>query len=650
MSIIDTQNARQIRDPMEVHAAINYNLAEADVNLAYTITGDVKAMDTDTSGTLQKDAWPMRELADFADGGFILDGRAELLDTSVTPSESTGKIGIRTTVGGTCTIKAFRSDTEFPAVTVVVTSGTGTITANSVSYDVSSFVVIPVNSTSVTMTVKADAGTRIEIAGVMPGVQMTFDNSNLISVVASLRSDTSIEGASWEVSEIEIQAYWPDDISDAIGNLGDDTPITYWAGYGTDTSRVRKFYLSEKASQQDGVITLKGDDASAKLENYTMTSRLLNVPNNNSRAVLYDNLIRLILSRAGIKLDYNEANRYKIEKYGSIAGECSIQLSEQSGQTYISELTNIIRYHTSTVEFWPVFVDAGYPALSWRYPRQTLCNRGYGYWTIFEEDCGDVVESVDRNIAAIETSSDSYGLNITAARSKKWIRLRDYKAKKGKTYNFRDTEHFYYQFKVTNFTEKRISEDGHGISWKARTTTKVYKRYRRKGTKHRYKTRRQYKRLSSKAKKRYKLVTIYKNRSKLYGRRVSLTPAKKGKDDSVFYGYQKIVHDLHRPGTTMQVDPIAYGKVMMNGSIYLYPNYATLFRRSNKTGQFTWRGDPRMQPHDYFYFVPKEISKETWASMNASARSNYLCTIEDITITHEGGGTSAEITYRKGIC
>jgi hypothetical protein len=44
-----------------------------------------------------------------------------------------------------------------------------------------------------------------------------------------------------------------------------------------------------------------------------------------------------------------------------------------------------------------------------------------------------------------------------------------------------------------------------------------------------------------------------------------------------------------------------------------------------------------MQPRDVFSFHRLDGSEE-------------LCTIETITLTHEGGGTKAEVTYRKGIC
>ena len=64
--------------------------------------------------------------------------------------------------------------------------------------------------------------------------------------------------------------------------------------------------------------------------------------------------------------------------------------------------------------------------------------------------------------------------------------------------------------------------------------------------------------------------------------------------------------------------------------------FNSLMNRSNETGSFTWKGDPRMQPRDVFTFVYRDGTTE-------------LRTVETINLKHEGGGTVATITYRKGI-
>ena len=62
-----------------------------------------------------------------------------------------------------------------------------------------------------------------------------------------------------------------------------------------------------------------------------------------------------------------------------------------------------------------------------------------------------------------------------------------------------------------------------------------------------------------------------------------------------------------------------------------------IFNRSTHTGKFTFKGDPRMQPRDVFTF-------------NRLDGTSQICTISTIEITHESGGTKAQIEYREGIC
>ena len=70
----------------------------------------------------------------------------------------------------------------------------------------------------------------------------------------------------------------------------------------------------------------------------------------------------------------------------------------------------------------------------------------------------------------------------------------------------------------------------------------------------------------------------------------------------------------------------------------MYPTSSmeNLLKRSPITGSFTWKGDPRMQPRDIIHFHRLDGTVED-------------VTIESITLKHAEGGTTAEITYRKGI-
>ena len=117
--------------------------------------------------------------------------------------------------------------------------------------------------------------------------------------------------------------------------------------------------------------------------------------------------------------------------------------------------------------------------------------------------------------------------------------------------------------------------------------------------------------------------------------------------------YEETFNSAAANGTEETIEPLFHGHVWMTNEcgddddpptepttiVEAFPQKAieSLMARSNVTGSFTWKGDPRMQPRDVFTFHRLDGTTEE-------------CTLENITITHSGGGTSAEITYRKGIC
>ena len=234
-------------------------------------------------------------------------------------------------------------------------------------------------------------------------------------------------------------------------------------------------------------------------------------------------------------------------------------------------------------------------------------------FSFFTFNCGDVVRSVDRNIAKIKTEDD-YGLHSKAVRSSKLKTLATRTVEAGEGYSHNPDGYWWY-LTVSNASSILATADK--IVWTAKKSTKSIKVKVKTGKK--YKT----------GKK--KGTPIYKTKTKkLYQCIV------KGKAVTVTKETSAIRHSGKLPGTTITVDPIAHGKVY-GGTSLLYPNYNYLFNRSNITGSFTFKGDPRMQPRDVFTFHRLDGSTEE-------------CTIETITLTHEGGGTSAEVTYRKGIC
>jgi hypothetical protein len=226
MATIAEENARQIRDPMKISVGLSAVDSGATVTAA---ASGYQVADTNISAALASNTWPPRTLADFAGDGVALDGSEVCYDTTAA-SLSAGKIGILSAVGGSFTV-SITASRPVDAVTIS-TSGTGTITNmadTTQTYTARDYIVIPVGGTSLTLKFTASASERIALYKVLPGIVMSFSNDNLISVTLGLRSCTSITNATWETSEIEVKAYWPDDITTAIGNLTDDVPITYRA-------------------------------------------------------------------------------------------------------------------------------------------------------------------------------------------------------------------------------------------------------------------------------------------------------------------------------------------------------------------------------------------------------------------------------------
>ena len=207
---IDAQNALQIREkPMEVY--INLQTGSTAKITNYNKSGLIKAYDA----TIGNSAWPMRTLADLQDGGFLLDGSAVWYDSTVTPSENNGKLGLRGDIGETITVDITAGST-LTAVTVA-SSGVSTITKGGDTYTATGNDVIAINASSATLVfTPTDSTTRVEINYIIPGVMFNITNDTLISCTLALRGNLSVADHTWEESEIEVKMYYPNDISSSL--------------------------------------------------------------------------------------------------------------------------------------------------------------------------------------------------------------------------------------------------------------------------------------------------------------------------------------------------------------------------------------------------------------------------------------------------
>ena len=588
MSIIE-QNKKQIRDPMDIFVGFT---SRENADLTFTNNGRYKICDSNISTSIDSEAWKMRTLTDLKGDGFPLDGSAEFYDNSTANAEI-GKVGVRSNVGEGLSF-TLSSTKAFDAVTLAFTGNSeGTVTATvggkKTTFAVRRIVVVPVSGKSVRLDItNSNSDERLELASATAGISIQWDKDSLISVNLNLRSNLNPEERSWEISDIEVEGYWDDDLSEIIGNMNDDVPITYYAGYSGDYSETRKFYLSEPAAMSENVITIKGEDMSHKLEDAkNVPLSVLTMKRNAGWKSMY-NWAKDLLTKAGIKLDHVETPP---NTSGSATTTQCILALENSPRDFIAEIMRL----SHSGSFWLTFVDAGIPTLRWTKPTSAK-------WDIYESDCGDVEQTVGRKIISIATD-DEDGLNADVKLDNDWDKLtNNLNIKAGKIYKKTFSDAYYWKYKIAD-AKKVISETPDSFTWMAKyTTTKKKTKYKKNGRK--------------------RTKTVYKHKPILYGKKLTIEGGKK----SIKYA--------DRQGKEITESPILRGKIYQSNTL-VFPNYSCVFNTSNIGGSFTWKGDPRMQPRDLFNFHRLDGSVE-------------LCTIESIEIEHEEGGTQAKITYRKG--
>lgn len=594
MPTISAENAKPIRTPFEVHCGLS-KLTEED--LSFVCSG-YKLM-----GILQTET-ELIELADLAGGGFPLDGSC----VSYVASTMSDGTGLRSNMGEGLTLKVTCA-TIISAITIRG-RGTGTISDGTTTYEFRDGLVFPFNAKTKTFTiVNEDEDDRIEIESIQPGIEFEFDNDSLISCVLSLRSDLSLINPSWKISEINISAYWPDDIATAISSMGDGSRIWYYAGYAGDRSTTRYFYLSEKADIQDNVLTLKGEDASYKLDR-DCVAEIVNSPARNMMRDLYKRLTKYITD-SGIKLRSKESIPAVL---GSVTEKSTLIFEKATAKDLVASIMGLSHINLSDVggtNFYPVFVDAGIPTL-WH-------SKPASKWDIYEEDCGDVVRSAERNIKKIKSDDSDYGLESVCDIGKKSEIAKYSSCVKGKSVTKSISDGYYSNMTIS---------PGKVTAQTANTVTFIPGQF--------YKTvkEKHYKKKKLKNGKTQKVAYYVKVKKKV------------SKGNCILYGrpVNNVIESqscsVSRPGVTQSVKGIAHGRLATGShtdmQMTVYPAYKQIFNTSNITGSFTWKGDPRMQPRDVFTFHRLDGTTET-------------CTIESITLTHKGGGTSAEITYRKGV-
>lgn len=487
------------------------------------------------------------------------------------------------------------------------------------------------------------------------GDPIVITNENLISCVVSLRSDLSILEPTLPESEINIEAYMDNDISDVLAAIPNETPVTYQAGYPGDMSPVRNFYLAEQITWQDNVMSIHAVDAVHKLDAELFPGQIGDIAHNNATITKLFLSFLYAMDACGITPDRPDG-RLATDN-DSDGGDRTSLIPQTTFRDWIARVMWLFHVELPTgliaddAGYWLTYVDAGIPTARWKKPTSK--------WDIYEDDCGDVKRNVGRAIGSLTIKRVNLVISFTnTIWSTSLPEVGDITMIKdvGASMNFDEYVYVYgFMFKATDGTNKRpVPVDPDGSLYEAylpnRTTAlnSVSESIRHpfgrvlmqsglpQGT----------------AGDNYtQFVPWGSSMSSAWSSLVSGSETeasgwiagKKVNIDEVVETYQS-----GATGEDVVVDnAIWYGEVITKGTIEPEPSTATtvfpslsiqsLLSRSNITGSFTWKGDPRMQPRDVVTFHRLDGTTED-------------ITIENITITHEKGGTSAEITYRKGIC
>lgn len=508
----------------------------------------------------------------------------------------------------------------------------------------------------------------------------TFTNENLISCELNLRSDLKPIDPTLPESEIVITAYWPEDITEMALTIKEDTVITYRAGYEGDMSPIRKFYLSERIEWSENVITVKGVDAVHFLDGNTppmfigtMYADRINDydekwhTNYDAFGSIYT-FFRRIIEDGGISFTSAATIPYRYASSQIDASYISAAIERQPRRDVIANMMNLCHqdYDSGYFSgigntFWLSYIDAGRPVLKVDKPSSTH--------DVYEVDCGNIKKHLDDPIVEINASNKR--LNISPYRSTSaradtpYIFNQDVGSSEifngsgaGLKYDVltsifefvvkRDTvpsgvsAHKYYcateghpdaqshvdpEFIEGNQSSGSsriwgfILRDDEDAAWQSWSTTSSNPTTR--------------------------ALSWYWSQLNTYG---YIDSGKTTVTTDLCGGAYNLTDNSKKytktgdgvsvsPSKTKWCGSISAGKSGDASTILnILPDngFRSLMNRSNETGSFTWKGDPRMQPRDVFTFHYIDGTTE-------------LRTIESINLKHEGGGTVAQITYRKGI-
>lgn len=688
MSAIDVQNAKQIRDPMDVLITLSLG---TDIAMTYSGYSSAKVAD----GVLNQSSWPMRGLADLQGNGFPLDGSRVLYNPNTSPSQTNGKLGVRGNVGQPVSVTATGNGT-IAALAISVT-GAASVTLNGETTEITgSHVTLQLLNTTAALTFQPSSeDRRVEIITVLPEADFVINNDNLIKATVSLRSDLSIVDPTLPESELNVEVYQDEDVSEAVASIPEDTPITYQAGYPGDMSPVRKFYVSGQVTWADNVLSIHAVDAVHFLE---IEVPRLTIPSNylsNIRQLLKFLYITLQNSNFDVVANYPPWGQfYDYEDFINDNRWTRVGMTAENitVRDLIAFLANMIRYRNIDQRylydldlgrnFIIDYVDAGAPTL-----RTAPGGPAQKTWAVREEDCASVLKKIDSQISALRMDTNTVrGISDLAINegsavvgTARWVKgggiflefntfCHDFCIPIRSSILSNPNDFYWtplapvttygseitYQVGIKEGSPFHDPEDNYewdylvenGIPNGTLTSRVSIGDTDYKGTV--YTSFIPWSAKYLRAYSSYPYFSMAAMWNALVKAKVIPADAKEWSCDIrgpvVNIEARTVTVGDGNEDAAENLTPVLLGSVYAStrddgpGVFELFPTESmkNLLNRSPITCSFTWKGDPRIQPRDVFAFHRLDGTDEEW-------------TFENITTTHEGGGTLAEVTARKGI-
>lgn len=227
-----------------------------------------------------------------------------------------------------------------------------------------------------------------------------WDNDDILSWSATLRSVGTEFNPTLEASEFEAEIFTNEDLSDIANEIGTDTVVYLDIGYSGEVIS-RKFYLSEPIESDNGVISLKCADLTYFMPSEEVT---LSQWNTDSGATRYYFLVQLqnILSDEGFYIPLGANNNAN-----GTSGTTVSVLYPGNLRELIANAVNLYRQNG----FYVNYRDAGIPILT--------SDKFNTVWSITKDQIANLKRHVDPPIKSI--SADVY--NASGAEAKEITRF-----------------------------------------------------------------------------------------------------------------------------------------------------------------------------------------------------------------------------------